>query len=39
MKTLNLTFEDKEFKRLKAIKDKLKLTWEKFFLTYGKQKV
>jgi hypothetical protein len=36
MKTLNLTFEDKDFEKMKKKKDKLKLTWEKFFLKNGK---
>ena len=32
MKTLNMTFEDKEFKALSKAKAKTMLTWEGFFL-------
>ncbi len=32
MKTLNLTFEDKEFKELKKIKDSSGQSWERFII-------
>jgi predicted CopG family antitoxin len=32
MKTLNLTFEDKIFKKLKKFKEESKKSWENFFI-------
>ena len=30
MKNLNIRFDDREFEKLKALKDQSKLTWERF---------
>lgn len=32
MKSINATFEDKEFEALKKVKNKLKLTWHDFIM-------
>ena len=32
MKNLNVTYEDKDFMKLKKEKDKTELSWESFFL-------
>lgn len=34
MKTLNLTFEDKEFKEMKDLKDETSFKWEDFIYNY-----
>jgi hypothetical protein len=34
MKTLNMVFEDKEFKKLQRKKKHLKLTWKKMLMSY-----
>lgn len=38
MKSLNITFNNKEFRELRTLKRKLNLTWEGFFLALAKKK-
>lgn len=32
MKTINVTFTDKEYKKIKIIKDKYEICWHKFII-------
>ena len=37
MKNLNITFEDKSFKKLERLKNRMGLTWEQFIIKLSKE--
>jgi hypothetical protein len=37
MKTLNITFEDREFHKLERLKNRMNLSWELFMIKLAKE--